>query len=185
MEHKEKFEKVWEKGDYRRGSTAQRMLYFILNHIPDNCSINDYGSGTGRLEVELLKEIPDKEINMVDIANNALEFNIMQYPNVTFKCSDLSFLGEDFPKADWGLCINTLMTVQPEKLDKILSEIRRTCNKLIFEAYDMDDFRLGQNMTTVKKNREEWQSKLKEFWETVLFYPSPESKRRYIFVCEG
>ena len=185
MEHKDKFEQVWEKGDYRRGSTAQRLVPFILDLIPENKSINDYGCGTGRAELEILKQRPEQEINMVDIALNALEFDILEHPNVYFQCSDLSYLGKNFPKADWGLCINTLMTVQPDKLDMILSEVKRTCDNLIFEAYDMDDFRLGKNMTTVKKNKEEWESKLKEFWKTVLFYPSSESKRRYIFVCKG
>ena len=48
QDHKNKFEKVWDKGNYRLGSTAQRMVPIILANIPEGVTINDYGCGTGR-----------------------------------------------------------------------------------------------------------------------------------------
>jgi len=184
MEQKEKFEKIWNEGDYRRGSTAQRLVPFLLEQIPEGCTINDYGCGTGRAEIEILQHRPDQIINMVDIARNALEFDVLQYKPLSFKVSDLSDLGEDFPKAEWGICINTLMVVQPEKLDSILSEIKRTCDNFIFEAYDLNDVRCGMNLTTIAKNKNGWEEKLKEFWQDVQFHTSKESNRRFIFVCK-
>ena len=182
-EHKDKFEEVWEKGDYRLGSTAQRLVGTLLDVIPEGSVINDYGSGTGRAEVELLKA--GYFVNMVDIADNALEVEAraMLGKNLTFTSSDLSDLPGDFPIADWGICINVLMTVQPDKLDDILKEIRRTCRNLFFEAYDMSDHRLGQEMTTVKMNGDEWAEKLGCYWPQIESRKSPESDRRYILIC--
>jgi predicted SAM-dependent methyltransferase len=189
QEHKNKFEKVWDKGDYRQGSTAQRMYKRILDIIPMDATINDYGCGTGRAEVELLQTRPVQIITMIDIAENALEAparELIDNPktNLSFIMSDLSDLSA-VPHADWGMCINVLMTVQKDKLDIILKEIRRTCDNLIFEAYDFEDKRCGWQMTTVKLDKIQWQAKLREFWPEVKFEPSPESNRRYIFVCQS
>lgn len=188
--HKEKYEKVWQFGDYRLGSTALRMIDLILSVIPDGVTINDYGSGTGRLEVAIYQTRPFSNINMIDIAESAREEEvcaILALPDspLKFYLADLQDLSE-IPHADWGLCINTLMVVQPENLDTILKEIRRTCDNLIMEAYDFDDaIRLGMQLTTVKKNGMEWMETLKAYWNNVEFIQSPESKQRYIYVCRS
>ena len=190
QKHKEIFDRVWVEGDYRLGSTALRMLKFILDVVPYTASVNDYGCGTGRLEAAMAQTRPVQKVTMIDISDKALEDEARELINMPtnshcFILADLSDLSA-VPIADWGLCINVLMTVQPEKLDAILSEIRRTCNHLIFEAYDFDDqIRIGMQLTTVKKNAAEWKETLERYWRSVKFYPSPESARRYIFVCEG
>jgi len=186
--HQEKFKSVWNKGDYRRGSTAERMLPLLLDVIPEEATINDYGCGTGRMEVEINKIRPQQSILMIDITEEALEkeaINLLvsSTARVFFKEMDISDLGI-IRKAHWGICINTLMTVQPEKLDKILLEIKRTCENLIVEMYDLSDKRLGMEMTTVKKNKIEWAEKLMEYWSSVSFEQSKESKNRYIFICK-
>ena len=188
LEHQEKFKKVWDNGDYRQGSTAQRMSSRLLEWLPAGATINDYGSGTGRAEVEVLKA-RRHEITMIDIADNALEKEaraILNQPDSPLKMivADLTDLSA-VPHADWGMCINVLMTVQPDKLNVILKEIRRTCDNLIFEAYDFEDKRCGWQMTTVKLNKIQWEAKLREFWPQVKFENSPESNRRYIFICNS
>ena len=179
------FQEVWEKGDYRRGSTAQRLVSFLRNIIPEGSVINDYGSGTGRADVELLKR--GYQINMIDFADNALEdaARALIGRGLTYTVRPLWSLPWDFPVADWGICINVLMTVDPGRLDRILAEIRRTCRNLIVEAYDLDDHRLGRNMTTVKGNAEWWAGKLAEFWPAVESVKSPEHPRRYITICRS
>ncbi len=187
-EQKKRFEELWDKGDYRGGSVAQRLVPRILNYVPKGKTLNDYGSGTGRAEVEILKHRPEQKINMVDIADNALEDEcknlLSQSPNLTFKIADLVDLG-DFPHADWGICIGVLMTVPHETLDTILGEIRRTCDNLFMEIYDLPDNRLGSDQTLTKMNGEQWSAKLSQFWPKVLQEPSPESPQRYIFICYG
>jgi trans-aconitate methyltransferase len=180
LNQKNKFEQIWDKGDYRLGSTAQRMLPLILEVIPENATINDYGCGTGRMEVELIRERPKQNVTMIDIAENALEYELIYLKFILADLTDLS----SAPHADWGICINVLMTVQPDNLDTILKEIRRTCDNLIMEVYDFDDsIRLGLQLTTVKKNAAEWMDKLKEHWQDIECMQSPESKQRYIFIC--
>ena len=181
-----KFKEVWAKGNYRMGSTAQRLVPFLLQYIPVEATINDYGCGTGRAEVEIYKLRPNQKINMFDITIDALEDEIKSLIGIkplTFTEVDLANLG-DIPFADWGICINTLMVVQFNSLHDILSGLKRTCKNLIVEMYDLPDIRLGQDLTTVKMNASQWLKKLSEHWRDVSFIQSKESKSRYIFICK-
>lgn len=187
QEHQKKFELIWSKGDYRRGSTAQRLTEMFLSYIPYEATINDYGSGTGRAEIEILQRRHEQKICMIDIAKNALEQPakaLVDRGILKFIHADLTDLSS-VPHADWGLCINVLMTVQKDKLETIVKQIRNTCDNLFFEAYDLKDFRLGMDMTTVKLSKPQWESLFLRFWPEVIFIQSPESNHRYIFVCKG
>lgn len=179
----ELYNDIWENGHYREGSTALRLVPFLRNYIPEGSVINDYGSGTGRAEVELLKH--DFKINMVDFADVALEPTARGLigERLTYTIAPLEALPTDFPVADWGICINVLMVVDPEKLDQILSEMRRTCHNLIIEVYDSPDVRLGQDRTLIKGNAEFWAAQMRKYWPVVESVASPEHKRRYITIC--
>lgn len=180
------FEEVWEKGDYRRGSTAQRLVPFLAARIPPGSLINDYGCGTGRAEVLLAAR--GYQVNMIDIAANALEPEaaaLLDRPGWTLTICPLDGLPGDFPVADWGICINVLMLVDPDRLDAILAEMRRTCRNLIVEVYDLDDIRLGRNWTRIKGDAAWWSASLGRFWPEVESVKSPEHARRYITICRS
>jgi 2-polyprenyl-3-methyl-5-hydroxy-6-metoxy-1,4-benzoquinol methylase len=186
--HQEKFINVWLQGNYRNGSTADRMREFLFSRVSPEVVINDYGCGTGRLEVWWVVARPHQKINMIDITKECLEEKIISIiennRNIKFFEEDLSNMSSVVPKADWGFCINVLMTVQADKLNVVLKNIRNTCDNLIAEMYDLSDKRLGMEMTTVKKNKEEWQIEFEKYWSSVEFIQSKESLHRYIFICK-
>ena len=144
--------------------------------------INDYGAGTGRADVELLQY--GHTINMVDISDVALEASAKYWigKGLTYTVCPLQKLPKDFPVAEWGICINVLMTVDPYFLEPILAEMRRTCSNLIIEVYDTADFRLGRDMTLIKEPPEFWYAALKRHWPIVESHPSPEHPRRSITI---
>lgn len=178
----DQFNEVWQRGEYRNGSTALRLLPFLREHIPSGSVVNDYGSGTGRAEKGLLEFC--SRVNMVDFASVALEdeARAMIGERLTYTIAPLENLPENFPSADWGICINVLMTVDPERLDAIMREMRRTCRNLIIEVYDWPDVRLGRDLTTVKGDAAWWAHKMCECWPIVESYPSQEHTRRYITI---
>lgn len=182
-EEQKLYNEIWTHGHYREGSTCLRLIPFLRKFIPEGSTINDYGSGTGRAEVELLKYDYPK-INMVDFADVALEEPAKSLigDRLTYTISPLESLPEDFPVADWGICINVLMVVDPLKLDDIMKQMRRTCKNLIIEVYDAADFRLGKDRTTIKGNADFWAREMKKYWPIVESYPSPEHHTRYITV---
>jgi len=184
VETQKLYEEIWDKGDYRLGSTAQRLVPFLARYIPVGSVINDYGSGTGRADV-ILHSMGYK-INMVDFADNALEpaARALIGNGVTYTVASLDDLPADFPVADWGICINVLMVVEPERLHPIMAEMRRTCRNLIVEVYDFADVRLGKDRTTIKGNAAFWAGELERHWPYVESVRSPEHQRRYITICK-
>lgn len=176
------FNEVWQKGDYRLGSTALRLLPFLRKYIPPGSVVNDYGSGTGRAEPGLLEWCA--RVNMVDFAETALEAptRALIGERLSYTVCPLESLPGAFPVADWGIAINVLMTVDPAKLDAIMKEMRRTCHNLIVEVYDMPDFRLGRDMTTIKEDAAWWHKEMARYWPMVESANSPEHKRRYITI---
>ena len=181
----ELYNRIWTHGNYREGSTCQRLLPLLRQYIPEGSVVNDYGSGTGRAEKGLLEFC--SRVNMVDFASVALEDDARALigEKLTYTVASLESLPNDFPEADWGICINVLMTVDPEKLDAILKEIRRTCKNLIIEVYDIPDMRLGRDLTTIKGDAVWWADKMREYWPVVESVKSPEHPRRYITICRG
>lgn len=182
MTDPETYNEIWEKGHYREGSTCLRLLSFLRQHIPRGSVVNDYGSGTGRAEKGLLEFCA--KVNMVDFASVALEDEARSLigPRLTYTIAPLEALPADFPVADWGICINVLMVVDPEKLQTILSEMRRTCHNLIIETYDTPDVRLGEDRTLIKGDAAFWASEMRKHWPIVESHNSPEHPRRKITI---
>jgi len=176
------YNEIWEKGHYREGSTCLRLVPFLKQHIPAGSVVNDYGSGTGRAEPLLLQHC--SKVNMVDFAEVALEAEARALigERLTYTVAPLDALPDDFPVADWGICINVLMVVDPAKLDAIMREMRRTCRNLIIEVYDVADVRLGQDRTLIKGDGKWWADVMRRYWPEVESTQSPEHMRRYITI---
>lgn len=188
---KERFENIWHPDDrakYRQGSAGQRYAKQFLSYVPEDATINEYGSGTGRAVVEIIKQRPDVKINMVDIADNALEpqaKDLIDGEKITYSICDLSYLPNDFPVADWGYCVGVLMLVEPESLDNILTEMRLKSKNLFIEVYNLSDVRCGIELTTIKQDWSWWLDKLREYWRDVEFIQSKEHSKRFIFICKN
>ena len=190
-----RFETIWDphgQGKYRLGSPGQRLVKRFLANMDTKAAINEYGSGTGRAVVEMIKTPGQCQhpIHMVDIATNAMEVECQalldngQYA-LTFTHAPLWQLPADFPRAEWGYCVDVLMCVPPERLHDILGEIKRTCDNLFLQVYDWADVRCGIDLTTIKHDGAWWAEQLREYWTDVVQEVSPESSHRYIFVCRG
>lgn len=155
-----------------------------MRYAKQGQTINEYGSGTGR-PVMAIRRRGNYKINMVDIAENALEDQARAAlgDDLTFTQAALWELPAGFPHADWGYCVDVLMTVPPEKLDAILQEIARTCKNFFCQVYDWPDVRIDIDFTTIKEGPEWWAEKLGQYWKHIRRLESPEHSHRYIFVC--
>ena len=187
---KNRFEKMWDPNDqakYRLGSAGQRYAKQFLAYVPEGATINEYGSGTGRAVIEIKKLRPDVKINMIDIAENALEpeAKALIGPDVTYTIGDLATLPDEFPVVEWGYCVGVLMLVAPEMLDNVMTELRRTCRNIFVEVYNLSDVRLDIELTTIKQDFLWWDDKLREHWPNVEFIQSKEHRQRFIYVCRS
>jgi len=182
-EQKGVFVDIWDRGNYRLGSPGLRIVPRFKEYIPEGCTINDYGSGTGRAAVALRRL--GHPVNMVDIAPNALEDEAKNLlgPGFTFTLASLWDLPADFPWAPWGYCMEVLMTIPPAKLDLTLQNIRRTSDNVFVQVYNRIDRRVGHECNLIHEDRQWWQKKLGEYFDNVEEIPSQEIKQRYIYIC--
>lgn|GEM_PF-1452871 len=188
LEWQKRFEMIWDpamEGKYRRGSCGLRLIDTFLEVMQPRGLVNDYGSGTGRAAVQMVKA--GLQVNCVDIATNAMEDEAkgLLGQGITFTHGSLWDLPEGFRHAEFGFCCDVLMTIPEEKIDICLSEIRRTCDNLFMEAYPWQDTRMGINLTATQRDAEAWRSALLQFWPNVKQYPSQEDHRRVIMGCWG
>lgn len=184
-EWQERFQTVWgPDGRYRLGSEGLRLVPFVMATIPPQ-EINDFGSGTGRAAAELVKN--GYRVNCVDIALNAMEPEAISKigHGLTFTHAPLWNLPVYFPKNEWGICLDVLMTVPAGKLERILEEIRGSVNNLIVEVYNWQDRRLGYDLTDTIMDQEEWAKKLSNYWRDVEIKEHPQTNARFLYVCRG
>ncbi len=181
-----RFDLIWDGDVYRQGSMEKRMVPFILEWIQPGMMVNDYCCGTGRAVSDYVKA-GINQINLVDISAIALEPETRALINgngITFTQASIWDLPADFPRTPWGLCIDALMCLPPERLDDSLTAIRRTCDNLIVEVYDWDYVKFNTNYTATVGSEKFWRKKLLQYFPDVERYPS-EADRRYVFVCKG
>jgi SAM-dependent methyltransferase len=182
----ERFDLIWDKGSYRMGSPGQRIVPLFKEWAYPGASVNDYGSGTGRAAVELVKA--GYKVNMVDISLTAIEPEaaaLVAQNRATLTIASLWDLPKAFPVSDWGFCAEVLMTLPPDKLSGVLRNIHKTCKNLFCQVANWGDLRCGIRVNTILQDEDWWEEKLKEFWPEVKQIRSRESSLRYIFVCQG
>ncbi len=182
QEWKARFETIWDEGNYRMGSPGQRLVKRFSYYAPYGCEINDYGAGTGRAAVELVRL--GYKVNIIDIAENALEDDArgLLGDRLTFTLASLWDLPKTFPKAAWGYCMEVLMTLPPEKLDRVLKNISRTCENIFIQVAHWDDPRCGLKVNTILEDADWWAWVLGKYWKSINQIPSYETDKRYIFI---
>jgi hypothetical protein len=188
LEWQKRFETIWDpamNGMYRRGSCGLRLINTFLEVMQPSGTVNDYGSGTGRAAVQMVKA--GLKVNCIDIATNAMEDEAagLLGRGITFTHGSLWALPQTFEHNVFGFCCDVLMTIPEDKIDACLFQIRRTCDNLFMEAYPWQDSRCGMDLTATQGDAEYWRKKLEAHWPIVKQYPSEEDHRRVIMGCWG
>ena len=186
VEWRDRFETVWDpegQGKYRLGSCGLRLIDTFLDVAKPRGVVNDYGSGTGRAAVKMVKA--GLRVNCVDIATNAMEDEARALigNGITFTHASLWDLPKGFPRAEYGFCADVLMTIPTERLELTLVNIRLTCETLFCEMYPWADVRCGYDLTATKGDADFWKNELSQWWLMVTQIPSQEDHRRCIFHC--
>jgi hypothetical protein len=184
-EWQEKFEKIWDGPSYRMGSPGQRIVKRFREYAPEGCTVNDYGAGTGRASVELMKL--GYQVNMIDLAKNALENEALGLlgKGLTFTHASLWDLPKDLPTASWGYCMEVLQVLPYEKLDATLGNIQRTSKNCFFQVANWPDRWNGERANNILEDAEWWEDRLNMVWDKVLSIRSLEIDKRYLFACYG
>jgi ubiquinone/menaquinone biosynthesis C-methylase UbiE len=162
-----KYERMWDVTAYRNHAPGEALATRAFNEMGmrKGDKIIDFGCGTGRPAVQFQRM--GAAVIGVDHATNCLDPNM----NITFLQCCLWDMPPDL-LSDYGYCTDVMEHIPPEKVDAVLSEIKRIVrNKVFFQIATFPDGmgkRIGETLHLSVHGPEWWKAKLSEHWGSVI-----------------
>lgn len=128
-----KYEQVWRRAAYRRGSPGEFWAWqFIKLARPARGeSIVDFGCGPGRAALMFERFGLDVRL-LVDIAANCLDRDVAAELGARLLVAPLWDLPPGTPAADWGFCVDVMEHIPPERVDDTLAAILAASRRCFF-----------------------------------------------------
>lgn len=161
-----KYERMWDVKAYRNHSPGESLAQkaFTEMGMRINDKLIDFGCGTGRPAAQFQRL--GAAVTGIDHATNCLDPDV----NINFLKCCLWDLPPDLA-AMYGYCTDVMEHIPPEKVDAVLSEIRRVVrNKVFFQIATFPDGmgkRIGETLHLSVHGPEWWKAKLSEHWGSV------------------
>jgi len=162
-----KYERMWEVVAYRNFAPGEALAKhaFAAMKMRKDDKLIDFGCGTGRPAAQFQRM--GASIIGIDHAANCMDSHV----NITFLQCCLWDLPPDLA-CDYGYCTDVMEHIPPEKVDDVLSEIRRVVrNKVFFQIATFPDGmgkRIGETLHLSVYSPEWWETKLREHWGSVI-----------------
>lgn len=164
---RDKYERMWDVTAYRNHSPGEALATRAFTEMGMNKGDNliDFGCGTGRPAAQFQRL--GAAVIGIDHATNCLDQGV----GITFLQCCLWDLPPDLTAA-YGYCTDVMEHIPPEKVDDVLSEIRRVVtNKVFFQIATFPDGmgkRIGETLHLSVHGPEWWKAKLSEHWGNVI-----------------
>lgn len=175
---KNKYEKMWNRDEYRERSPGLRFLPDALKRLkmPEGSTVVDLGCGTGRVSAEL--ESMGYRVTAVDIAQNACtEFG------GPFVEACLWDIPAEFPIFDFGFCADVLEHIPTERVDDCLAEISCHVRKVYFQIANFECHmgdHIGEHLHLTVKPLAWWRERLERVFPHVDIVGE---QKHHIAVC--
>jgi ubiquinone/menaquinone biosynthesis C-methylase UbiE len=162
-----KYERMWDVTAYRNHAPGEALATRAFNEMGmhKGDKIIDFGCGTGRPAAQFQRM--GAAVIGADHAANCLDPNM----NITFLQCCLWDMPPDL-LSDYGYCTDVMEHIPPEKVDAVLSEIKRIVrNKVFFQIATFPDGmgkRIGETLHLSVHGPEWWKAKLSEHWGSVI-----------------
>jgi len=162
-----KYERMWEVSAYRNYAPGEALAKKAFTELGMSKSdtLIDFGCGTGRPAAQFQRMGLD--VIAIDHATNCLDADV----SVNFLQSCLWDLPKEL-SGMYGYCTDVMEHIPPEKIDGVLSEIRRVISgKVFFQIATFPDGmgkRIGETLHLSVYPSEWWREKLSEHWDGVM-----------------
>ena len=162
-----KYERMWNVSAYRNHAPGESLANyaFATMKMRKGDKLIDFGCGTGRPAAQFQRL--GASVTGIDHATNCLDQGV----NITFLQCCLWNLPPDL-LCDYGYCTDVMEHIPPEKVDDVLSEIRRVVrNKVFFQIATFPDGmgkRIGETLHLSVHGPEWWSAKLSKHWGSVI-----------------
>jgi len=163
---RDKYERMWDVAAYRNFAPGEALAKqaFIEMGMKSGDTLIDFGCGTGRPAAEFQRL--GAAVMGIDHATNCLDQGV----NITFLQCCLWDLPPNL-ECMYGYCTDVMEHIPPEKVDDVLSEIRRVVrNKTFFQIATFPDGmgrRIGETLHLSVHSTTWWETKLSKHWDSV------------------
>lgn len=138
-----KYQKLWQRPEYRDTAPGERAAMVFLQQAgpPKDAEVIDFGCGTGRGGL-MLALMGNMKVTLLDFTDNCLD------PEVAQACETqggrLRFIQHDLlhmPQinASYGYCTDVMEHVPEKDVDRVLSNVLASANKVFFQIDCQDD----------------------------------------------
>lgn len=164
---KNKYERMWDVPAYRNHAPGEQLARsaFIDMGMSKGDTLIDFGCGTGRPAKQF--QSLGAKVTGIDHATNCLDPDV----SINFLQGCLWELPPDL-RSDYGYCTDVMEHIPPEKVDAVLSEIKRVvAKKVFFQIATFPDGmgkRIGETLHLSVHGPDWWQVKLSEHWGSVI-----------------
>lgn len=158
-----KYQKMWTHKSYRFCSPGEELADLVRKWLPGKARVVDFGCGTGRLAAKM--QDWGHRVLGVDFATNCLDDEVL----IPFCIANLWDLPETV-SGTHGVCTDVMEHIPPEKVDAVLTNIRRAVPKAFFNiatTLDAHGQVIGERLHLTVKPESWWVEKLKAHWGSV------------------
>jgi SAM-dependent methyltransferase len=152
-----KYEKTWDRRNYRLNSPGERSVPQFLSKDPERGTLIDFGCGTGRATRKLINSGFDAF--GVDIANNAVDTGIPV---------EVACLWEKKFSAKWAYSCDVLEHIPTEHIDAVLDNMdTENCFLRVHLHEDKFGKTIGEVLHLTVKPHEWWLEKISKRWNII------------------
>lgn len=160
----DKYTRMWDIDGYRAVSPGEECVDLFIESFRPRGTLIDFGCGTGRAGVKLSKHC---DVTLMDFTQNSRDIEAQLLP---FIQHDLT---KPVPvKADYGYCTDVMEHIEPENVDKVLTNIMSAVNDCFFQISTVPDVMgalIGQDLHLTVKPLEWWEQKFISLGFAVLW----------------
>jgi SAM-dependent methyltransferase len=153
---REKYQKLWTRGDYRKWSPGEDMVDRFLEIASPDGPITDFGCGTGRAAMKMVEH--GHKVFLVDFTDNCRDFNALHLPFVQW---DLTKPGLPI-RSPYGYCTDVMEHIPTEAVEAAIRNIMACSERAFFQiATTPDKFGavIGQKLHLTVQPHEWWADK--------------------------
>ena len=132
LSEREKYQLMWQVDAYRNVSPGEHMAEFYIKKFKPTNKVIDFGCGTGRAGIKFNDNGID--VLLIDFTDNCRDAEAQTIPFLQWD------LATEIPvTAEYGYCTDVMEHIPTEDVDKVISNIMTSAEKVFFQISTVDD----------------------------------------------
>lgn len=138
MTEQEKYEAMWARPEYRKGSPGERIApdFVAWTGVTKDDEVIDFGCGSGR-GAKRIHQLVGCKLRLLDFADNCRDDDVRSAEWAVFQVADLSKPIE--VRGNLGFCTDVMEHIPPEQVDDVIRNIMEAAERVFFQISTVQD----------------------------------------------